>query len=645
MTKKKVSFINVNFRQGPVELNAYFLPYSSGVLWAYAKSIPEIDAAWELDLLAWKRENINQVAERLSTNHIVCFSTYIWNRHYNYELAKRIKEINPDVLILFGGPEPPVSDPDIFSKHPYIDLVAKLEGEITISRVLQEFEFKRWNSIPGLLVNQSGTPVDTGDPERITDLSILPSPYLTGLFDDIVKNNPGHSWNATIESNRGCPYQCTFCDWGSLTYNKVKLFPMEKVYAEIDWIADNADFILIADANFGMFVDRDKQIVEHIIRSQKRTGNKYVFFTNWAKNQKADVFHMISRLKSETGCVVNGLSVSVQSLTLGVLDTIKRTNLNQHKLHEIFTLSGQTGIPVYTEFILGLPGETLESWKNNLYQIFELGNHYGVDIIQCQLLENAEMNLSQRSIFKIKSKDVIDYMSQTTDTDEGPVETIAIVTETTTMPRADMLEAQVWSSFMQVCHMSSLSSQISRYLRKAHEISYKQFYEGLYDYALQDSYIKTKLESLRLNYNHWMEHGYLPHPVTNEISQTGINLITSFLLLIHLEKKVDHLHTVIESFVDKNFPMLDQQIKKSLYDYQRSMILKYDDLQDLPKTKTFEYNFHGYLDHDEELNEPAALRLDLSEKDNLSYVRFHENLYYGRKRGFGRSQIEKIKIK
>jgi hypothetical protein len=403
--------------------------------------------------------------------------------------------------------------------------------------------------------------------------------------------------------------------------------------------------MLIADANFGMFVDRDKSIVEHIIQSQKRTGNRYVFFTNWAKNQKADVFYMINRLKSETGCVVNGLSVSVQSLTLGVLDIIKRTNLNQHKLHEIFTLSGQTGIPVYTEFILGLPGETLESWKNNLYQIFDLGNHYGIDIIQCQLLENAEMNLSQRSIFKIKSNNVIDYMSQTTATDEGPVETIAIVTETSTMPRQDMLEAQVWSSFMQLCHMSGMSSQIARYLRKAHDIGYKQFYEGLYEHALQDPYIKTKLETLKSHYNHWMNHGYLPPPVTNEISQTGINLITSFVLIVHLEKKVDHLHDVIESFVDENFPIMDQNIKRSLYDYQRSMVIRYDDLPDLPKTKSFEYNFHGYLEYNEELNQPSIFQFDLDEKDDLSYNRFHENLYYGRKRGFGRYQIKKTLIR
>lgn len=640
MPKKKVSFVSVNFRQGPVEVNAYFLPYSVGVLWAYSNSLPEVSCQWDLDQLVWKRDDIEQAAQRLAQNHLVGFSTYIWNRHYNYALAKRIKEINPQVVTIFGGPEPPITDPDIFLKHPYIDLVSINEGEITFSKIFQAYDTRSWSTVPGLLINQSGVVKKTGPAERIQDLAMLPSPYLTGLFDDIVKNNQGYSWNATIETNRGCPYQCTFCDWGSLTYNKVKQFPLDRVYAEVDWIADNADFMYVADANFGIFVERDRNIVEHIIKSQKRTGNRYMFFTNWAKNQKAEVFEMINRLTSETGCVVNGLSVSVQTMTAGVLDIIKRKNLNQHKLSEIFELGQKTNTPVYTELILGLPGETLTSWKHSLYQVFDAGNHHGIDMIQCQLLENAEMNLSQRSIHKMKTKEVIDYMSQATDINEGPVETIEIVTETSSMPRADMLEAQVWSSFMQVFHISGFSSQISRYLRKSHNISYKDFYDGLYDFAKTDHYIASRLELLKENYNSWMENGFLPHPITKEVSQTGVNLITSLLLLIHLEKQIDHVHSLVEKYVSLTFDIIDTDIRNTLYQYQRSMIMRYDYLESFPKTVNFEFDIHGYLNEDSNINQPCQLTLDIRDGDTkMSFLKFHENLYYGRKRGFGRTYV------
>jgi hypothetical protein len=226
------------------------------------------------------------------------------------------------------------------------------------------------------------------------------------------------------------------------------------------------------------------------------------------------------------------------------------------------------------------------------------------------------MNLFQRSVYKMKSKNVIDYMSQTTDTDEGPIETIAIVTETSTMPRQDMLEAQVWSSFIQVCHMSGLSSQISRYLRKAHNVSYQDFYDNLYTYATQDAYLKSKLEVLRSHYNHWMDYGYLPHPVTEEISQTGVNLITSLLLVLHLEKKINHVHDIVESFVNYRYPDIDDRIRQSLYDYQRCMVVTFDDLTTLPKIKKFSYDFHGYLDYDEDLQQSATMEFDFHEKKN-----------------------------
>jgi len=639
MNKKKISFVNVNFRQGPVELNAYFLPYSVGVLWAYAQSQPDIAAQWELGNMLWKREDIEQTAQQLSQHDIIGFSTYIWNRNYNYALAKRIKEINPKILIFFGGPEPAVTDPNVFKQHPYIDLICTYEGEITVSRILKQFEQADWQTIPGLLINNNGSVINTGDPERIQDLSLLPSPYLAGVFDNIVATNPNYTWNATLETNRGCPYHCTFCDWGSLTYSKVKMFPIDKVYDEIDWIANNAQFMYVADANFGMFIERDQKIIDKIIESQKRTNNHYMFITNWAKNQKAAVFDMIDKLTTETNCVTNGLSVSVQSMTPAVLDNIKRTNLNQHKLSEIFELGQRSNTPIYTDLILGLPGETLTSWKQSLYQVLVAGCHHGIDIIQCQLLENSEMNLFQRKLYRMKTKEVLDYMSQTTDIDDGPVETIEIITETSTMPRADMLEAQVWSSFMQLCHMSGFSSQIARFLKKAYDVDYNVFYDGLYDFMCQDLYMQEKFAKMKQHYDTWMNNGYLPHPVTEQVSQTGVNLITSLLLLIHVENQIDHVHNLVESYVGQKFDFLEPELTQRLFDYQRSMIVRYEDLDSLPKEKNIEFNFHGYITHGQDLYVPSKLEINFSEGKEMSYLRFHENLYYGRKRGFGRSHV------
>ena len=131
MTKKTISFVQPNFQQGPKEFNAYYLPYSAGVVWSYSLADPAISERFEATDWIWRRDALEPTAQRLALNSIVTFSTYVWNHRYNYELARRIKEINPTVLTVFGGPEPAITDPDLFRKEPFMDLVICYEGEIT----------------------------------------------------------------------------------------------------------------------------------------------------------------------------------------------------------------------------------------------------------------------------------------------------------------------------------------------------------------------------------------------------------------------------------------------------------------------------------------------------------------------------------
>lgn len=250
----KIAWVQPNFQQGPKELNAHYLPYSAGVIWSYALTDPWIKENFECTDMVWRRDAVEPLAEKLAQNDVVAFSTYVWNHQYNYTLARLVKQLNPNCLIIFGGPEPAITDKDIFRKEPYMDLVICFEGEITFRKVIGAFENKNWEDIPGLLVNRDGEAVSTGEAKRIEALEDIPSPYLSGVFDKIVAENPDVEWNGTLETNRGCPFACTFCDWGSLTYNKVKHFDVQRVYDELEWMAKHrCGFISITDANFGMF--------------------------------------------------------------------------------------------------------------------------------------------------------------------------------------------------------------------------------------------------------------------------------------------------------------------------------------------------------------------------------------------------------
>jgi tRNA A37 methylthiotransferase MiaB len=473
---KKIGWVQPNFQQGPKEFNAFYLPYSAGVIWSYCLADLEIRAAWRCDDWIWRRDALEPVAQRLSQNDLVAFSTYVWNHQYNYALARRVKELNPACVILFGGPEPAITDPDLFRKEPYMDLVICFEGEITFRRVIQAFDSRDWLSIPGLLVNCAGDAVNTGEAKRIEALGDIPSPYLTGLFDDIIAENPDVEWNGTLETNRGCPFQCTFCDWGSLTYSKVKHFGLERVFDELEWMAKHrVGFISITDANFGMFPERDNMIADKIIEVQEQYGYPKTFSVAWAKNQKREVVDIVKKLLNAPG-FNQGLTLSVQSLDVDVLENIRRRNMEMNKLEEVFELCEQRNIPTYTELILGLPGESLASWKENFWRLFRMGNHTGLTVFQAQLLENAEMNLLQKKMYKITSQRVTDYFSGSYS-NEHIEEGIDIVTGTRDMPYDVMLDAEIFSWYINTMHINGVSTMASRVIYKYLHVDYSDFYE------------------------------------------------------------------------------------------------------------------------------------------------------------------------
>jgi hypothetical protein len=116
--------------------------------------------------------------------------------------------------------------------------------------------------------------------ERMDTLSGVPSPYIAGIFDDLVKKYPDYYWNVTLETNRGCPYQCTFCDWGGLIASKMKKFDLHRIEDELKWIVQQkVGSIFIADSNLGIFFERDKKIARMIRQAADKLGVDYIEFS------------------------------------------------------------------------------------------------------------------------------------------------------------------------------------------------------------------------------------------------------------------------------------------------------------------------------------------------------------------------------
>ncbi len=215
--KRNVWMVQVNHSFGS---NA-FLPYSVGMLQAYAQSIPEIDQHYHFAGFVYLREPIPDVIKRMRRQppDVVGMSLYIWNSQYTKALGKAIKAEFPNCLMVLGGPHVPNRSENYFKENPWADVLVHGEGEEAFAEVLQNrlkgCSYQNYCATPGLSVR---TPLDstykTAKRDRPADIDKFPSPYLAGIFDNLMQGS--YDMHASQETHRGCPYACTFLRLGKL---------------------------------------------------------------------------------------------------------------------------------------------------------------------------------------------------------------------------------------------------------------------------------------------------------------------------------------------------------------------------------------------------------------------------------------------
>jgi radical SAM superfamily enzyme YgiQ (UPF0313 family) len=467
----------------------YWLPYSVGCLWSYVSQFDRILENFTLADLFFKREKIEDVLDRIDNPKICGFSCYLWNENYCLRLAEEIKRKWPDCVIMFGGPQP---TQDILEKYTFIDTVIFGEGEESFLSILDSM-------IKGDTVER------VYSKSRLEDLNI-PSPYTSGIFDNIVKQNPTAIWAMTLETNRGCPYACTFCDWGSVTYSKVKRFELERVRDELDWAEKNrVAYIFVADANFGMLKQRDLEIAGMIREVADRSMIESLNI-QYAKNS-TDIIYEIAK---KIGPYSKGITVSVQSMNDQTLTDIKRKNLDINDIERVMRLSDEHGVSTYTEVILGLPNETLESWKEGLAQLLELGQHQNIDIWFAQLLGNSEMaNPFSRRTYGIKTIFVEDYLTLD-QSEDGIKEYVEIVNATNTMDTDDIVEAYLYTWMIIHFHINGYVQLIARYANKVLNIPYRKFYDLFFQTLKSDSIFGSEYTKVQNILKSYLTTGKLP---------------------------------------------------------------------------------------------------------------------------------------
>lgn len=334
---------------------------------------------------------------------ILLASDYVWSVRANLEMARRALRLNPELLVIHGGPSCPkyVEDAERFlDEHGEVaHLLVRGEGEEVICELLDElapsgdepgrptFDEQRLAQVAGCTFRGAdGRVVRTPDRDRISDLDALPSPYLTGEFDHI----PAAAWNycMSVETNRGCPYGCTFCDWGSSTMSRIRKFDQHRVAAEIDWAARRGVVSLnIPDANFGI-MRRDVDTARCIADAAQRTGYPRVLVFYPAKNTTrhlADIMDILAEAN-----ISSAASLSLQSTDPATLAALDRTNISTEHFVSLAAEYRRRGHPLQGDLLLGIPEQTYQTYRDDLQ--FMLDHEILVRTWPVQMLPNAPMN-------------------------------------------------------------------------------------------------------------------------------------------------------------------------------------------------------------------------------------------------------------
>lgn len=455
-----------------------FYPYSSGLLWSYAQQFPVINKKYQLKDIIFLREDPDQVVARLENPAVVGLSCYVWNMNYNAVVAEKIKQRFPDCKIVVGGPHMSSDNLDFFQQFQHYDIAVFREGELPFKQVLEHLDnTEQLKQVQGIAINQNGKMYKTPAASRTENLDDIPSPYLLGLFDGMKERceSKGIVINALLETNRGCPYKCTFCDWGNGALGKVKKFDLQRVKKELLWLAKNqVEYIVNCDANFGIFAERDLELTEFMCKLKRRYGYPKIFDTNWPKHSNSKTVDIAKLFLDHD--MLKRFTASIQSTNPESLKAIKRKNLSDDKVAAIIDYAKELNVHTNVELIIGLPLDTYESFQTDFMHFMLNGAYPSVGVLT--ILPSSEMAQPEyRKKYGIKTQWNVKKMTHVDEIDE-------LVIETSTMPKHKMEKLILFCWFVAQWHFQGYTHIIAEFFYKKYNMSLIEFYESILDLML-----------------------------------------------------------------------------------------------------------------------------------------------------------------
>jgi radical SAM superfamily enzyme YgiQ (UPF0313 family) len=594
---------------GLVQINnsfsgANYFPYSVGLLQAYIQKHANKPTRYDFTLPVYARIPINLIVDQLRGVDVAGFSAYVWNIKISLEAARRTKEESPDTIIVFGGPQVPDRAEEFLRQYPFIDIVCHGEGEAVMLDILERFPGNDWDEISSIsYLSENGDFITHSRAPRIKELDVVPSPYTEGVFAPLIEAYPDEQWLVLWETNRGCPFSCTFCDWGSATAAKVYRFDLDRLFEEIEWFArEKVEFVFCCDANFGI-LKRDYDIVEYAAKTKERSGYPQALSVQNTKNATERAYK-VQKLLNDAG-LNKGVTIALQSVEPATLEAIKRKNISTESFQELQRRFTKDRVVTYSDMILGLPGETYSSFADGVSSVIANGQHNRIQFGNLSILPNAEMGdpAYQREFgMEIIESDIINIHGSLNQVEEDIVETQQLVVATKDMSREAWVKTRAFAWMTAFVHFNKVLQIPLVLVHELCDVSYRELIECFSDIKsdrwpvlteVRDFFIAKAVDIQNGGYEYcysaewldifWPADEYMMIKLCKEdkiedLYRESEEMLQQFLADNYLDLPGSLLHDAIElnkELLKKPFQTTDQTVTTSynIWEYYRSVLV------------------------------------------------------------------------
>lgn len=335
-------------------------------------------------------ESYDDVIREIESADVIMFSSYAWNYTIVDGIAIEIKQRYPEKILVLGGPHIGTNDPELLKDRFYYDYICEptKPGEPFMEDLIDCYIENRLDpkSIAWELRNGTGRIHNLAT----EDYSVYEEhqEYLKETVDYARQNNMEPF--IVIETTRGCPYKCVFCEWGGGINTKIYKKDIEIVKRDILAMkAAGYRDAYLTDANFGAFEDRDLEIFAFgwengfnltdistmkstDIKRRKRLIDRWFDIVGTeARAPKSGEGKGGLDMWGETEFVSVVPTVSIQSISEEAMKLADRVDLSTENKLELSRYINQRckeyGFPIPAlELILAMPGSTLEDFYNEM---------------------------------------------------------------------------------------------------------------------------------------------------------------------------------------------------------------------------------------------------------------------------------------